>query len=300
MFKGVTNRIYFLSDGHPGLVTKTLLYLIEQFYKYALRKAPSDSTILEYLMSENFFYSIKSTRAIPVMDLDNVEIDILKQLIEDIDDKGIVIDGPYEIPSKKLQASGVIANIGSRLFFSAPIVRSVYIQKIYGSSKRVSTIFNDMDTFLEATLSELKKSALQNTFSTGANSKILERQWQMEFYRSSSSFLPLGYSVSPDVGYVFGCKGFIDFFVDSNLKWGIEILREGSNLKKHLERFEDTDGIYSQMKTEVFKDYAVLDFRASKPQNLQDKVWYVVYHNDYAGAELLRKGKDSKQITFSN
>ena len=42
---------------------------------------------------------------------------------------------------------------------------------------------------------------------------------------------------SPDVGRIFGTKGFLDFYVDRSRKWGVELVRDGDKLKEHAERF---------------------------------------------------------------
>ncbi|CAG8549634.1 5510_t:CDS:2 [Funneliformis caledonium] len=60
------------------------------------------------------------------------------------------------------------------------------------------------------------------------------------------NFLNPNESISADVGPVFGSAGFLDFYVNGDCCWGIELTREGSLLKKHEERFEN-DGIYDKI-----------------------------------------------------
>ncbi len=60
----------------------------------------------------------------------------------------------------------------------------------------------------------------------------------MEFYRAAASLLSSKQMISPDVGYVFGSNGYLDFYVNGKLQWGIELLREGQKEKEHSDRFK--------------------------------------------------------------
>ena len=49
--------------------------------------------------------------------------------------------------------------------------------------------------------------------------------------------------------------GFLDFYINSLIRWGIEITREGLKIEEHLSRFIPPNGKYSSM---PFYDYLVL------------------------------------------
>ncbi|POM65708.1 Crinkler (CRN) family protein [Phytophthora palmivora] len=60
------------------------------------------------------------------------------------------------------------------------------------------------------------------------------------------------------VGALFGSTGFIDFTVHCGDDfWGIELLRDGSNLDEHIDRFAP-GGPYSLLE---LSDYCLVDFR---------------------------------------
>jgi hypothetical protein len=102
------------------------------------------------------------------------------------------------------------------------------------------------------------QSSLGKTKKTGI---LLERAWQMEFYRTSVR-CTCDFVTSADVGELFGSTGEIDFTIhslDMKVLWGIELLREGTSLDDHVSRFED-GGRYEIM-CRKFTDSCVLDIR---------------------------------------
>ncbi|CAG8724373.1 26535_t:CDS:1, partial [Gigaspora margarita] len=65
--------------------------------------------------------------------------------------------------------------------------------------------------------------------------------------------LPAGTSISA----VFSFVRFLNFYVNGELCWGIELTREGNHLNEHAERFETND-TYVDI---PLKQWAILDFR---------------------------------------
>lgn len=55
----------------------------------------------------------------------------------------------------------------------------------------------------------------------------------MEFYRIARSMLPADCFINPDVF----TTDFMDFYVNSDLCWGIELVRNEDSLEEHLARF---------------------------------------------------------------
>ena len=94
-------------------------------------------------------------------------------------------------------------------------------------------------------------------------------------------FLPMDFFVSPDVGRVFKVKGFVDFFVNSVLKYAIEVAREGVDMAEHRKRFE-REGRYWPMMANV-ADWCILDFRTEEKgvRDLHDNVYHVLYSADF-------------------
>lgn len=65
---------------------------------------------------------------------------------------------------------------------------------------------------------------------------VYERQHQNEFYRAVCTIISKDAVLSPDVGPLYGAKGYLDFLL-SPLRWGFELLRDGSKPEEHMERF---------------------------------------------------------------
>ena len=91
-------------------------------------------------------------------------------------------------------------------------------------------------------------------------------QYQHEFYRALVKLVG-GAFISPEYG---GPVGRTDFFIDSK-KWGIELLRDGSNLSGHVSRFE-ADGAWLPRD---MVDYLILDFRNTQPMIGHGEVFFV-------------------------
>ncbi|GBB91631.1 hypothetical protein RclHR1_00190044 [Rhizophagus clarus] len=53
----------------------------------------------------------------------------------------------------------------------------------------------------------------------GTDGRLLERVWQMEFYRSSMLVLPADVFASVDVGALYSSKGYLDFYINDKRNW---------------------------------------------------------------------------------
>ncbi len=92
-----------------------------------------------------------------------------------------------------------------------------------------------------------------------------EAQYQQEFYRAFFDVVGPAYS-SPEYSTEKGYrKGRIDFFIRSK-NWGIELLRDGSNLQEHSSRFGPKGAYGMWIPTNKMVDYLILDFRSNRPQ----------------------------------
>ncbi len=144
--------------------------------------------------------------------------------------------------------------------------------RLYGTPDLSSALPADVDvlTLLSRTVERMDAEVLRHTLSLGAGGLVLERCWQMEFYRVCASLLLKGAAVSPDVGQVgyssrlrpwgscpeerldsliamlmllcsamqaLGGNGYMDFFISDPYCMGLELTREGSSINEHLGRF---------------------------------------------------------------
>ncbi|RIA87642.1 hypothetical protein C1645_776802 [Glomus cerebriforme] len=114
--------------------------------------------------------------------------------------------------------------------------------------------------------------------------RLLERVWQMEFYRAIYSCLPDEMHISPDVGRMFATDGVVDFYI-SELQWAIELLIDGIDMKRHHERFQD-GGRYSSI---PIKDYIILDIRETRTViKAYPNTWHIIPNTDFTSFSIIK------------
>lgn len=133
------------------------------------------------------------------------------------------------------------------------------MQERWGFTERGLTCPKDLKTFLFDTFSVMNPKLLNNSSGVGKDNRLLERTWQMEFYRAATQVLPNSVYISPDVGAKFESNGFVDFYVDDGHNWAIELLRDGDKAQNHEDRFKQ-DGTYSKI-VEKATDWVIVDIR---------------------------------------
>lgn len=153
------------------------------------------------------------------------------------------------------------------------------------------------EEFLEKSIHRMSPSKLSESLGRGnLSSPLYERSWQMEWYRASTIVVPENESISANVGPVFGSAGFLDFYVNGNCCWGIELTREGNLLKKHAERFE-SGGIYNKI---PLKRWVVIDFRhhSKGVREKKPNFWYALYDDNFRRITIMREGHDDKVLVL--
>jgi hypothetical protein len=99
----------------------------------------------------------------------------------------------------------------------------------------------------------------ERTIGPGCVQRPPEAQFQDEFYRCCREYSKRGLLPFPEFGTA---KGRVDFYIPAR-GWGVELLRDGDRLERHVGRFSDT-GIYHT--TLPLSDYIILDFRKTRPK----------------------------------
>ncbi|KAL6044349.1 Penicillin acylase family protein [Balamuthia mandrillaris] len=291
-------RIFNLTNGHAGLVRETLLALERKFSPNAKGgPAPTDSDVMAFLLSNAYISQISSTRAVPTIQVEEMEVEVLKH---------VLINDSYPFPMKgnsdypacmNLVRTSVLAERAGRLVFVAPVIRSVFLHHLYRSPLQ-KDLTSDFDEFVLNSISRLNPHVLKNTLSRVRDGLPVERQWQMEYYRAATTALPAN-CMSPDVGPYFARRdlrnaGKLDFYVNGELSWAIELLREGSEASQHKARF-GPNGIYKDI---PISRYALLDFRSTQPKVLEEHFWYILVEPDFSGATIKHAQKADVKVKF--
>ena len=96
-----------------------------------------------------------------------------------------------------------------------------------------------------------------------------EAAFQQLFTEAANRFLPAWNSLTPELNTKAELngktvKGELDFYVNSQLKWAVELLKEGKDIGEHLNRFRT--GAYREVET---SEYLVVDFRGPLTRSVE-------------------------------
>ena len=96
-----------------------------------------------------------------------------------------------------------------------------------------------------------------------------EAAFQQLFNEAANRFLPAWNSLTPELNTKAELngktvRGELDFYVNSQLKWAVELLKEGKGIGEHLNRFRT--GKYREVET---SEYLVVDFRGPLTRSVQ-------------------------------
>ncbi|CAG8699473.1 5737_t:CDS:2 [Rhizophagus irregularis] len=155
------------------------------------------------------------------------------------------------------------------------------------------------EEFLLRSLERMRSSVLKSSLSKASDkfdSRLVEQMWQNEWYRSANTVLPDDVTISSNVGGLYGTNAYLDFYVNGELQWGVEILREGTDMSEHAARF----GPNGRYNTIPFNEIAVIDFRyiTKKLINPLKHFWHVFYTDDYTKFIVMRLGKPDEHLVL--
>ena len=144
-------------------------------------------------------------------------------------------------------------------------------------------------------LQEFEIGSFQEYYSTGTNGVMKEAMWQHHFFHACWKFFPK--KIHSEVGACFGTRGSLDFYLDSTMQLGFELLREGNKIQQHIGRFSETDSPGKQID---MKDYLVVDFctKTAPSMDINNSKYVRVYvSKDYGSAVVYYVG-GSKTVIF--
>ncbi len=117
-------------------------------------------------------------------------------------------------------------------------------------------------------LLELIKSVIQNMSShtlqqsVDARSIPKEAMFQHLFMGSLTALTHSKIAIHPELSRIIGdtprINGENDFIIDGSLRWGVELLVQGSGVGEHVSRFEADTGKYAPLR---MKDHIIVDVR---------------------------------------
>jgi len=121
----------------------------------------------------------------------------------------------------------------------------------------------------------------------------------MEFNRAAMRTVSGTHRCFPDVGYACGAKGYLDFYINSDLCWGVELAREchGEELKEHVGRFSPSVGKYRKipLNAKVVLNF-VTETHYQQHPTVMDLEWKVVYGGgNFSRVGLVRMNAGTKE-----
>ncbi|KAG8822700.1 hypothetical protein FRC17_009488 [Serendipita sp. 399] len=207
--------------------------------------------------------------------------------------KRLLVDGPishYDDQYKSLCADahkfGLIEFMDQSYDFPSPLHRQIWSWLLTCSDQ--SNFSGDLFALIQAIVARFRLNKLSRSDRRVEPDERTppEAQYLNEWYRSLHEIMMGNAVISPEYATAPGKRaGRVDFFIPSK-KWGIEIIRDGSKLREHSDRF--LTGAYSALvHSGDIVDYALLDFRHTVPTVPTPdipKIFYVVFNeeNDHA------------------
>ena len=173
--------------------------------------------------------------------------------------------------SKLMFKAGLIES-PENLQFTSPLAKRYIFKKLFPSRSMNNP--SSLIDLIKLSIMSMSSSLLRASTITGGLPK--EAVFQHLFMTALAANTEIGTYICPELSQIFPMvgedneeldriKGEIDFFVDGELRWGIELLVHGRKITEHISRFQE-GGKYAQLKC---NDDVVVDFRAGMPTSVK-------------------------------
>lgn len=143
--------------------------------------------------------------------------------------------------------------------FASPLAERFFYAKCFPN--RCRTMPASLDILVEQAVCFISRQLLESSVPEDLFPK--EAVFQHLMLTSLAQCTPPHVSIYPELSHSFATgepiPGEIDFFLNDELGWGIELLIEGRDVTKHMSRFEP-GGKYALLNA---RDYRIVDFRKS-------------------------------------
>ena len=299
--------IFTLTGRQPGLLVHILDWLDHQGLPNILADSLQPK-VRCLLLSSRFYDSLSSlrslmslTKALRAGNTAEPMRGLVRSLLQEEPLRRSSLSGPTKDAAEQAVIWGQIIEEQDILTIPSQLHRLFLFRELYCSADAsVASIKKEgLSSFVRRVIERLNPGRLRRSESRSVvDNSVYERQYQNEFYRAACTITPKDVVLSPDVGPLYGARGFLDFLL-SPLGWGFELLRDGSNLEEHVERF-GTGGAYDKLvQDEVVVQYVILDFRMKPlPQAFQANgpVCHIVFSDGFDTATLHTFGNEPETL----
>ncbi|KAF0713466.1 Aste57867_4320 [Aphanomyces stellatus] len=266
------NVLQFLIGECGGLVGA--LRMAIDFLQYHFRKEPrgikpKDSLVLQMCLSREFNLEMArcfgTGRLDPNMDANDIKF-VKRCFVEDY-----ILAGNLANEEKKshqwLEMAGILVTSPDNFIcFSSPLAKRYIFEKIFPERNNENP--TSLDELIEKVIGSMSAHTLSQ--STVQRKFPKEAVFQHLFMAGLALHTKPTCAICPELSKRFpggsnasggdSIDGEIDFYLDGDLRWGIELLVCGRGIGEHLSRF-DANGKYSSLDV---KDYVVVDLRQHK------------------------------------
>lgn len=184
--------------------------------------------------------------------------------------KAMEVSKEHQSTLEMLEKCGLLfQDADGRYDFTSALAKRFYFKKFFPNKPENTP----------NSLKDLVKDAIQRMSSLVFEKSIANEEdfpkeavFQHEFMAGLHASLPPRCGICPELSRTFPDEnkaqqiigGEIDFFVNGDLRWGIELLVNGRGINEHLHRFEQVKGKYAALRS---KEFYVVDFRRSRSGN---------------------------------
>ena len=188
--------------------------------------------------------------------------------------------------------------------FMSPLAFRMFFDYLFPSRGDANYVPASIDELLIATLKQMTAANIKQSASASDSDSGVPKETalQHEFFTAMTRVLPPTTEVVSEMSAILPDVpghgvGELDFYVNSSLFYGIELMRNGENLAEHVKRFLE-DGKY--FAPDSIKHFIVVDFVAPghKPRKWYDCRRVVQFHKDFAGCNVIRDHKTTDTVFF--
>ena len=207
-----------------------------------------------------------------------------------------------------LQKTGILTpSVNGHISFTSPVARRFYADFLFTHRADVNpkSVCQLLQNAIQSLSPEsLRKAAVTRNFPKEAvfqhmmwEALTLCTTAESSICAELSAKFPASGEENSPFEYITGA---LDFYVDGDLRWGIELLVNGNDIKEHMERFQEPNGKYVPLQ---LNDYAIVDFRVNssgEPTAIvrhEKRISVFFKENDYSQAKCIF-GMDQSPITI--
>lgn len=300
-----------LVRGAGGLIAALRLSVDALKNAFIKDTQPTETDVLQYSLTKQFIQNMArcfgTRHAKPIGD--DFKVFLRKCYMNE----NIRLDGLQNVHDAasfdSLEKAGILVQQLPDLSFkfSSQFAKMFYFDWVF--PKRSPSAPSSLPELIRDVISSMSSSVLRNSTVPGSFPK--EAVFQHLFMEGLALFTIPESSICPELSTVFpknpknnptnSCvPGEIDFYLNGNLRWGIELLINGEGIGEHMARFEAPNGKYFALNV---NDYAVIDFRGNSSGNVTNvsrlpKRYSVFFkQGDYTSATCVF-GDDPNNITI--